>query len=131
MSKVRPYLMRPACDKVNFKKCKIISLVLSKHTIRGYHGAAALKFLVRYLDSFCVFIFLMISREPCRLFLWYANGHAKIKLFKLSVFNFLIKHTQTFSIFAHMTMPPVLRSILLQRAGAKDSSSSGRYSPFS
>ena len=41
----------------------------------------------------------MISREPCRLFLWYANGHAKIKLFKLSVFNFLIKHTQTFSIF--------------------------------
>ena len=41
----------------------------------------------------------MISREPCRLFLWYANGHTKIKLFKFSVFNFLIKHTQTFSIF--------------------------------
>ena len=91
--------MRSACDKVNFEKCKIISLVFRKHTIRGYHGAAALKFLVRYLDGFCGFIFLMISREPSGLFLRYAHCHAKIKLFKLSVFNFLIKHTQTFSIF--------------------------------
>ena len=55
----------PACDEVNFKKCKVISLVFRKHTIRCYHSAAAFKFLVRYPDGFCRLVLLMISREPC------------------------------------------------------------------
>ena len=41
----------------------------------------------------------MISREPSRLLLRYAHCHAKIKLFKLSVLDLLIKHTQALSIF--------------------------------
>lgn len=122
------YLVRSARKKLDLKQR--IAVFFGKHAVAGLYREISLGWVIYNIDRVGAFVLAQVCLKHIGSLRHRSVHRAQVELFDLTGAYAFVHLAQRRGVFAAMTIPPVLRSMRLQKEGANDCSDAGSYSPF-